>query len=126
MPRPASMKDMKSPEYAEKRTRGPVIVLTVIPSGPVAMGKHLVMWFIYSLVAGFVAAYVAADALPPGAAYPAVFRLVGATAFAGYALAIWQMSIWYHRKWSTTIKTTIDGLFYALLTAGTFGWLWPH
>ncbi len=126
MPRPASMKDMKSPQYLEKRTKGPVMVLTVLPNGPVTMGKHLVMWFIYSLVVGFFSAYVTAHALPPGAAYPVVFQLVGATAFMGYALAIWQMSIWYGRKWSTTIKTTIDGLIYALLTAGTFGWLWPH
>jgi len=25
-----------------------------------------------------------------------------------------------------TIKEMIDGLVYALLTAGTFGWLWPR
>ena len=25
----------------------------------------------------------------------------------------------------TTIKSSVDGLIYALLTAGTFGWLWP-
>jgi len=36
------------------------------------------------------------------------------------------MSIWYRRAWSMTIKATVDGLIYALLTAGTFGWLWPH
>jgi len=40
-------------------------------------------------------------------------------------VALWQMSIWYRRAWSTTIKATVDGLIYALLTAGTFGWLWP-
>jgi hypothetical protein len=34
-------------------------------------------------------------------------------------------SIWYYRAWSTTFKATVDGLIYALLTAGTFGWLWP-
>ena len=126
MPRPANMQEMKSPEYLEKRTKGPVMIFTVLPSGPVTMAKHLVMWFIYSLVVGLFAAYIAAHALPPGATYPTVFRMVGATAFAGYALALWQMSIWWGRKWSTTIKNTIDGLLYALLTAGTFGWLWPH
>jgi hypothetical protein len=47
-------------------------------------------------------------------------------AFLGYAGALWQMSIWYRRAWSTTIKATVDGLIYALLTAGTFGWLWPR
>ena len=43
-----------------------------------------------------------------------------------YALALWQNSIWYRRAWSTTIKSTFDGLVYALVTAGTFGWLWPR
>jgi hypothetical protein len=28
--------------------------------------------------------------------------------------------------WGTTIKEVIDGLVYGLLTAGTFGWLWPR
>ena len=40
--------------------------------------------------------------------------------------SLFQMSIWYRRAWSTTIKTTVDGLVYALLTAGMFGWLWPR
>ncbi len=34
-------------------------------------------------------------------------------------------SAWKGQKWSTTIKFMIDGLIYALVTAGTFGWLWP-
>ncbi len=126
VPRCDSMKAMKSPEFLEKMTKGPVIVMTVFPNGAMAMGKSLVMWFIFSLVVGLFAGYVAASALPPGAAYPAVFRIVGTTAFAGYALALWPMSIWMGRKWIATIKGTIDGLIYASLTAGTFGWLWPH
>jgi hypothetical protein len=55
-----------------------------------------------------------------------VFRFVGVTAFIGYTVALRQMSIWYRRAWSTTLKATVDGLIYALLTAGTFGWLWPR
>ena len=55
-----------------------------------------------------------------------VFRLAGTVAFIGYALALWQMSIWYRRQWRTTIVSTIDGPIYAGLTAGTFGWLWPR
>jgi hypothetical protein len=51
---------------------------------------------------------------------------VGATAFLSYSLALWQLSIWYRRSWRITIGSTFDGLIYALLTAGTFGWLWPH
>jgi hypothetical protein len=126
IPRPSSRQEMGSPEFAEKMKKGPVLILTVVPSGPITMGKKLVLWFLYAGVVGLFAAYVAGRALPAGAAYLRVFRFVGATAFIGYSVALWQMSIWYHRAWSTTIKTTVDGLIYALLTAGTFGWLWPR
>jgi hypothetical protein len=36
------------------------------------------------------------------------------------------MTIWYRRALGTTIRSTIDGLVYACLTAGAFGWLWPR
>jgi hypothetical protein len=126
VPRPASRQEMRSPEFAEKLTKGPVMMLTVMPNGLMPMGRNLVLWFLYSCVVGIFAAYVAGRALPPGAAYLHVFRFAGATAFLGYSAALWQMSIWYRRAWSTTIKATVDGLIYALLTAGTFGWLWPR
>lgn len=116
---------MKDPAFVEKMSRGPVAVLTVIPSGPPAMGAQLAQWFVYCIVVSVFAGYVAARALPPGADYLEVFRFAGTTAFAAYALGLWQNSIWYRRKWSTTLKQTFDGLIYALLTAGTFGWLWP-
>ncbi|HKA36557.1 MAG TPA: hypothetical protein VKH43_07030 [Thermoanaerobaculia bacterium] len=124
MPRPASMADMKSPEFLEKRKRGPVMVFTVMP-GEAGMGKPLVLWFLYSVVIGIFAGYITGRALPPGTPYIQVFRFVGTVAFLGYSAALWQFSIWYHRSWLTTFKATVDGLIYALLTAGFFGWLWP-
>jgi len=50
---------------------------------------------------------------------------VGSVAFVGYALALWQHVIWWRKSVRLTVKSTIDGLLYACLTAGTFGWLWP-
>lgn len=126
MPRPSSMQDMKSPGFAEKMKKGPVMIFTTWPSGPTPMGVSLTLWFLYSVMVGIFAAYVAGRALQVGAPYLHVFRFVGVTAFLGYSGALWQMSIWYHRAWSTTIKSTIDGFIYALLTAGVFGWLWPR
>lgn len=125
VPRPATRSDMRSPEFIEKMKKGPVMVMTVMP-GAMSMGKNLTQWFVYCVVVGVFAGYVAGRALPPGTPYLQVFRFVGTTAFIGYTLALWQMSIWYCRAWSTTIKATFDGLIYALLTAGTFGWLWPR
>lgn len=125
VPRVKSAAEMKTPEYAEKRKNGPVMMMTVFPNGMTGMGAQLVQWFVYVIVVSLLAAYVAGRALPRGAEYLEVFRFAGTTAFIAYAAALWHMSIWYRRKWSTTIKDTIDGLVYGLLTAGVFGWLWP-
>lgn len=125
IPRPSSAKAMGEPEFIEKATEGPNAFLTVIPNGLPKMGTSLSQWFVYSLVVGIFAAYVAGHAVEPGADYMPVFRYVGTTAFVGYSLALPQNSIWYHRSWSMTLKSMFDGLVYALLTAGTFAWLWP-
>jgi hypothetical protein len=124
-PRPAGRDDMRSPAFAEKMKHGPVAVMTVMPHY-MSMGRNLTLWFVYIVVISALAAYIAGRALPPGTIYLQVFRFAGATAFIGYAAALWQMSIWYHRAWTTTIKATVDGLIYASLTAGVFGWLWPR
>ncbi|HKD82359.1 MAG TPA: hypothetical protein VKH81_21900 [Candidatus Angelobacter sp.] len=120
-----TMEEMKSPAFDEKLKRGPIMLMTVMPNGSFAMGKKMLNWFIYILVVGVFSAYVAGRALPPGAHYLRVFRFAGVAAFLSYSVALWQMSIWWNRKWSTTILATLDGLIYACLTAGTFGWLWP-
>jgi hypothetical protein len=126
VPRASSMAEMGAPEFVDKLTKGPVAIITVLPNGKMSMTGSLVGWFVYALVVSVFAGYVASRALSVGAHYLAVFRFAGATAFAGYALALWQMRIWYNRALGTTVKATIDGLLYALVTAGTFGWLWPH
>ncbi len=117
---------MKQPEFVEKMKKGPVFFMTIAPAGPPSMGTSLLLWFLYSVVVSVFAGYIAARALGPGATYLAVFRFVGTTAFMAYSLALLQNSIWYKRNWGTTFKSVCDGLFYALLTAGTFGWLWPR
>lgn len=126
IPRASSMQDMKSPEFTEKLKKGPVMIFTTWSNASTSMGPMLILWFLYSVMIGIFAAYVAGRALQVGASYLQVFRFVGVTAFLGYSGALWQMSIWYRRSWTTTIKSTIDGLIYALLTAGVFGWLWPR
>lgn len=118
-------KEMSSPEYIEKLNKGPVAVMTIMENGPPKMGGNLFKWFIYIVVVSIVAAYISSRALGPGAEFKQVFRFAGATAFTGYSLALLQNSIWYKRKWSSTFKSMFDGLIYALVTAATFGWLWP-
>ena len=39
-------KDMKSPALMEKQKQGPVGFMTIVPSGPPAMPKFLIQWFV--------------------------------------------------------------------------------
>jgi hypothetical protein len=126
VPRPSGREGMRAPEFIDKLKKGPVMILTVLPSGQTSMGMNLVLWFLYSVVIGFCAAYVAGRTLSLNVNSLQVFRLTGVTAFMGYSVALWQMSIWYRRAWSITMKATVDGLIYAVLTAGIFVWLWPY
>jgi Flp pilus assembly protein TadB len=126
LPHAGSPKEMRSPEFQEKVKKGPGALLTIWAGGRPSMTVNLIQWFLYSVLVGVFAAYVAGRALQVGAPYLAVFRFAGVTAFCCYTVAGWQDSIWFRRSWSTTFKNTIDGLIYALLTGGTFGWLWPH
>jgi hypothetical protein len=126
VPHGGGMEAMKDPAFLEKWRQGPALMMTVWPNRLPNMGRSLVLWFVYCLVVGVFAGYIAGRALGPGAHYLAVFRFAGATAFIGYTVALWQQCIWYGRSVATILKQTIDGLIYAFLTAGTFGWLWPR
>jgi hypothetical protein len=125
LPRPGSMKEMKDPAFQEKCTKGPVVMMTVLPNGMGNMGAQLVQWFLYSVLVGVVAAYITGRALGPGANYLDVFRFAGCTAFLSYSMAYIPMSIWYKKNWGATLRTMFDGFVYGLMTGGTFGWLWP-
>jgi hypothetical protein len=65
MPRCEGNQEMHSPEFTEKLKQGPVMVLTVLPNGPFSMGRNLTLWFIYCVVVGTFAAYVADERYPP-------------------------------------------------------------
>ncbi len=118
-------KEMNSAESKERFRLGPVGLMTVLPSGPPNMPKYLGMWFVYCLVMGFIVAYLAGIVLAPGTHYMEVFRFVGTAAFLGYGVGCLSNGIWKGQPWSNTLKEVVDGFIYGLLTAGTFGWLWP-
>jgi hypothetical protein len=119
-------RQMKSPEMIEKYNAGPVGFISVMPSGMPNMGKYLTQWFVYSLVVGVFVAYLTGRTNAAGAEYLMVFRVSGTTAFIAYSMAHISDSIWRGQAWSLTFKHLFDGLIYGLLTAGTFGWLWPE
>jgi hypothetical protein len=125
-PYAGTMKEMGSPEMTEKYTQGPVGTVNINPSGPPAMGKNLLLWFIYSIVVGVFAGYLASRTLAAGTHYLQVFRVVGCASFMAYSFAHFSDAVWKMKPWTMTLKHVFDGLVYALLTAGVFGWLWPQ
>lgn len=89
------------------------------------MGTSLTLWFMYSVLVSLFAGYLASASLSADTHYLKVFQIVGTSAFMGYSFALLQNTIWFKRSWKATVKSMFDGLIYALVTAGTFGWLWP-
>jgi len=117
--------NMKTPEVAEKFKQGPVGFVTIMPSGAPNMGSFLGKWFGYCLLVGIFVAYLTGHTVAPGTHYLAVFRVAGTTAFMAFGVGILPNGIWKGATASNVMKEFIDGIIYACLVAGTFGWLWP-
>jgi hypothetical protein len=125
IPHAADGKARRSPEWQQKYKEGPAAMLTVLPHGSMAMGKQFVQWILYCLAISLLVGYVAAATLPAGTAYLNVFQVTATTAWLAYSGSAAMGAIWFGHGWGRTVKEIIDGLVYALLTAGFFGWLWP-
>ena len=125
IPHMETMDAVKQPESQKLFDEGPVGFLTIVPRGVPAMGGKIFQSFIFFLIVSVLVAYVVGRTLAPGTEYLTVFRLAGTTAWLAYGWGIIPSAIWFGRPWSHVIKDMIDALVYALLTAGTFGWLYP-
>jgi len=114
---------------AEERTAaktGPMALLMVRNPNAFSFGKALTIYFLYTIVISALVGYITGVVLGPGTHYPRVFRVAGTAAILAYSFRGVPDSVWYGKPWTVTIKEFIDGVIYGLLTAGTFGWLWPH
>ena len=120
-----SVAEMETPAFLEKMKQGPVGNMSIQPSGDMNFGKLMGQWFVYSLVIAVIVAYVTGRTRAQGAPYLEVFRVSGTVTFCCYSVAHWQNWIWWGKSTRFTLTNTLDGLVYALVTAGTFGWLWP-
>jgi hypothetical protein len=119
-------KDMSAPEMQEKYRSGPVGFVNLFPNQQPAMGKYLGQWFGFCLLASVFVAYLTGRTVATGVDYLAVFRIAGTAAFMCYGMGAIINSIWKGQLWSVTAKELFDGLLYACVTAGAFGWLWPR
>jgi hypothetical protein len=126
LPRARSAEEMRSAEFQKRMESGPVAYITVAPSRRINMGRSLALWFVYLLVISISSAYITSRTVPPGADYLHVFRVAGTFAVFAYAAGHIPAGVFWSRPWSIVWKDVLDCIIYGLLTAGTFGWLWPR
>ncbi len=117
--------ELKDPEYQRKVKQGPTGILVMCPNEVGPTPRQLVMHFVHLLVISAIVGCIAGATLPGGTEYLKIFQVAGVAAFLGYAGAVPSNSIWFHLSWRMSLKTVLDALLYAGLTAGVFGWLWP-
>ncbi len=109
----------------KKPADGPMGFLSIWPQRR-SMGACMIGSFVLDVVIGVFVAYIAWLALQPGAEYMKVFQVVGALAFMAHTFATLGGGIWFGMSLKSMAYTVIEGLVYALLTAGAFAWLWPN
>jgi len=123
LPHCTDPKEGAKPEMVAKFEEGPVAVLFLKPTGQMQLGPFLLKWVGYVLVVSAVVGYVALAAFDERPEYLAMFQITGVTAWLAYSWAGPADAIWMGKPWKVTFKFMVDGLVYALLTAGSFAWL---
>ncbi len=118
-------KERMSPEMKKRIAEGPAGIITVFPRRELGMGKMLVQQFVFFLVTSVFVAYIAVHTLHRGDTYLTVYRVAGTAAILAYVFGTVPESIWFGKPWKTFWLSTIDGVLYGLVTAGSFGALWP-
>jgi len=125
-PRPADGSDMRSEEFKEKVKRGPLVILNVASGDSASMARPLILWFVYALIVSALAGHIALGATRGEVVEERViFHTVALSAFLAYSAGLWQQTIWFRKPWMTSLKSTVDGVIYALATGWIFCVLWP-
>jgi Na+/citrate or Na+/malate symporter len=83
------------------------------------------LWFLFTIVVSASEACIVGTIVPPGGEKHAVFHHVAAITFLTYAMGAVPLSIWYNRKWSTTLRYAVDATLNALAAAWIFSLMWP-
>ena len=119
-----SAEEMKSDDFKAKFNNGPWGMITIMGAKP-NFGANLLKTFIAYLVITIVVVYIASVALPAGAEYLKVFQVVGAAAFLGHCTGSLAGDIFLGKPNRFIITSFIDGVIFALITAGVIASMWP-
>ena len=112
--------EMKSQAYQEKQKQGPNGILQLWDE--CSMGKPLGLQVVFLLVTMFSVAYLATQALEPGAKFLDVFQFVGAATMLILTMGHLPEGIWYKQR---VLGNVIDGVVQGVAAGLIFAALWP-
>jgi len=122
----ATVESQGDPEWQEKMKRGPAGFLLVVDGEKqLNLASTLTLNFLFLILVSLFIGYLGSATLPAGVDYLKVFQVTGTAGILAYAMGAFHRAIFWGWEWSAVLKEVFDGIVYALLTAGVFGWLWP-
>jgi hypothetical protein len=117
-------RDMKSEEFQAKWKAGPWGTITIQPKQP-NFAINLLRTFLSYLVITIIVAYLAGLALPMGADYMEVFQVVAIAGILGHCMGGMANDFFLGKPTRFIITGFIDGVIFALITAGIIASMWP-
>ncbi|MGJ8636431.1 MAG: hypothetical protein ACSHX5_06270 [Phycisphaerales bacterium] len=123
-PNCATSKEMQSDAFKSRWKAGPWGTINVMSSAP-NFPMNLLKCFISYIVIAAMCGYLAGIGLAPGAEYMDVFRVVGTAGILGFCMGSFAGDFFLGKPNRFIITSFIDGVVFALITAGVFAWLWP-
>lgn len=115
-----------SREWMERWAAGPSGWLTLVPRGPISMGRNMGQSLLVYLVVSFLAAYVSELALGAAPTRLAIVRVISVIGILAYGVGTSFTSIWYARPWKAYALDLLDAVVQGFVMAGVFAWLWPR
>lgn len=105
---------MKDPDWQEKSNKGPKGFLTLLPEGPLAMGKALGQSFLFNFGVALFAAWAVTHFLAAEPEASLVWCFVATIGFLAFgASSIWD-PIWMGSNWRVCLLKLMDGALYGV------------
>jgi hypothetical protein len=116
--------DLKSEPYLSNWKNGPWGIITIAGKQP-NFGLNLLRCFISYLVISALVGYLTGIGMAPGAEYMDVFRVAATAALLGHCFGGLANDFFLGKPTRFIITGLIDGVVFALITAGIFAAMWP-
>ncbi len=115
---------MADPVKQQLLKSGPWGTINLFPAAP-AMGRNLILTWLFYLTTSLFVAYLGTLALEPGATFLQVFQVTGTAGILAYCFGFVPNAIWFGTPLRAVLMDVLDGLTFGLLTGAVFGILWP-